>query len=71
MFPFMANRIKTEIAKLVPTKTEISVLASAERKYSSWIGGSIVASLSTFSAMYISRNDYNDVGPEIVHRKCY
>lgn len=71
MFQFMGSRIKSEVAKLVPSNTEVSVLAPAERKYSAWIGGSIVASLSTFSAMYISRNDYNDVGPEIVHRKCY
>ncbi len=71
MFPFMSNRIKSELTKLVPGKAEIGILAPPERKYSAWIGGSIVASLSTFSAMYISRNDYNDVGPEIVHRKCY
>jgi len=71
MLPNLGNRLKTEISKLVPAKTEVSVLAPAERKYSAWIGGSIVASLSTFSSMYISKNDYNEVGPEIVHRKCY
>ncbi len=71
MFPFFETRLKNELRKLAPSATELSILAAPERKYSAWMGGSIVASLSTFSAMYISRNDYNDCGPDIVHRKCY
>ncbi len=70
MFPGMAERLRTEIKKLSPS-TEVNTFAPPERKYSVWIGGSIVASLSTFSAMYITRTDYNETGAEIVHRKCF
>merc|ERR1712018_346674 len=42
-----------------------------ERKYSVWIGGSILASLSTFQQMWISKQEYDECGPSIVHRKCF
>jgi len=70
LFPGMAERLKKEIKKLSPS-ADVSTFAPPERKYSVWIGGSIVASLSTFSAMYITRTEYNEIGPEIVHRKCF
>jgi hypothetical protein len=34
-----------------------------------WIGGSILASLSTFQQMWISKQEYDESGPSIVHRK--
>ena len=36
-----------------------------------WIGGSILASLSTFQQMWISKAEYDESGPSIVHRKCF
>merc|ERR1719411_1696201 len=39
-----------------------------ERKYSVWIGGSILASLSTFQQMWISKQEYDECGPAIVRR---
>uniref|UniRef100_A0A1X7VST2 Actin, cytoplasmic n=1 Tax=Amphimedon queenslandica TaxID=400682 RepID=A0A1X7VST2_AMPQE len=36
-----------------------------------WIGGSILASLSTFQQMWISKQEYDESGPSIVHRKCF
>merc|ERR1719389_811166 len=38
---------------------EITALAPAERKYSVWIGGSILSSLSTFQQMWISKQEYD------------
>ena len=40
-------------------------------RYSVWIGGSILASLSTFQQMWISKQEYDESGPSIVHRKCF
>jgi len=34
---------------------KIKVLAAQERKYSVWIGGSIISSLSTFNTMWITK----------------
>merc|ERR1712003_185514 len=50
---------------------ELTALAPSERKYSVWIGGSILSSLSTFQQMWISKAEYDESGPTIVHRKCF
>lgn len=49
----------------------LQIIAPPERKYSVWIGGSILASLSTFQQMWISKQEYDESGPSIVHRKCF
>ena len=59
-----------ELKKLVPTSIEVRVVTPPERKYSVWIGGSILASLNTFQENWITREEYDDCGPSIVHRKC-
>ena len=48
MFPGIADRMSKEITALAPSSVKIKVVAPPERKYSVWIGGSILASLSTF-----------------------
>jgi len=35
------------------------------------IGGSILASLSTFQTMWIKKEEYEEAGPTLVHRKCF
>merc|ERR1711874_901096 len=50
------------------TTIKIKIIAPPERKYSVWIGGSILASLSTFQQMWISKQEYDECGPSIVHR---
>ena len=59
-----------ELTSLAPAAMKIKVVAPPERKYSVWIGGSILASLSTFQQMWISKAEYDESGPSIVHRKC-
>lgn len=49
----------------------VQVVAPPERKFSVWIGGSILASLSTFQQMWIAKSEYDESGPSIVHRKCF
>ncbi len=71
MFPGMADRIQKEISALAPPTMKIKVIAPPERKYSVWIGGSILASLPTFQQMWISKQEYDEHGPSIVHRKCF
>mmetsp|Transcript_8201 Transcript_8201/g.30254 ORF Transcript_8201/g.30254 Transcript_8201/m.30254 type:complete len:276 (-) Transcript_8201:168-995(-) len=71
MFPGIVDRMQKEVAALAPPSMKIKVIAPPERKYSVWIGGSILASLTTFQQMWISRAEYNESGPSIVHRKCF
>merc|ERR1711920_1098817 len=70
MYPSMQERMTAELKALSPVAMKIKVIAPPERKYSVWIGGSILASLSTFETMWISKDEYDESGPAIVHRKC-
>jgi len=70
MFNGIAERMHKEIKALAPDSMTIKIIAPPERKYSVWIGGSILSSLSTFEEMWISKAEYDEAGPSIVHRKC-
>merc|ERR1719277_2457553 len=52
MYPGIADRMQKEITALAPSTIKIKIIAPPERKYSVWIGGSILASLSTFQQMW-------------------
>lgn len=71
MFKGIANRVQKEIEVLAPPTMKIKVVAPPERHFSVWIGGSILASLSTFQQMWVSKAEYEEAGPSIVHRKCF
>merc|ERR1712020_674381 len=71
MYPGIADRMQKEITALAPSTIKIKIIAPPERKYSVWIGGSILSSLSTFQQMWISKQEYDECGPSIVHRKCF
>jgi len=70
MFKQVDQRLKDELDKLSPQTMTVKIVAPPERKYSVWIGGSILASLSTFEDMWINKAEYDEAGPTIVHRKC-
>lgn len=42
----------------------------AERRFGSWIGGSILASLGTFHQMWISRKEFEEHGAGIIEKRC-
>merc|ERR1712147_173552 len=71
MFQGIGERMTKELTALAPSTMKIEVVAPPERKYSVWIGGSILSSLSTFQQMWISKGEYDESGPTIVHRKCF
>eukprot|EP00485_Elphidium_margaritaceum_P019508 CAMPEP_0202728322 /NCGR_PEP_ID=MMETSP1385-20130828/185566_1 /ASSEMBLY_ACC=CAM_ASM_000861 /TAXON_ID=933848 /ORGANISM="Elphidium margaritaceum" /LENGTH=397 /DNA_ID=CAMNT_0049394569 /DNA_START=1224 /DNA_END=2417 /DNA_ORIENTATION=- len=70
MFPGIEERLHKELSALTPQSMEIKIVAPPERKYSVWIGGSILASLQSFQDMWIFREEYDESGADIVHRKC-
>jgi len=71
MFGGIGERMTKELTALAPSTMKIKVVAPPERKYSVWIGGSILSSLSTFQQMWISKGEYDESGPTIVHKKCF
>jgi len=70
MFKDIDKRMEKEMKALAPQSMTIKMIAPPERKYSVWIGGSILSSLSTFEDMWIKKEEYDEAGPSIVHRKC-
>lgn len=71
LFPGMEARLLGELKKVVPADMAVNVLAPAERRYSAWIGGSMLSSFSTFSSMLMTKADFDEHGASIVHRKCF
>lgn len=67
----VAKRLEKELSALIPSAIQMKIIKPPDRKYSAWIGGSVLASLSTFRVMWITKNEYNEIGPSIVHRKCF
>ncbi|XP_052686059.1 actin-like [Crassostrea angulata] len=71
MFPGFAERMEAEIKQLIPPKITTKIIAPPDRKYSVWIGGSILVSPSAFQERWISKKEYDESGPIVVHKKCF
>lgn len=71
MFQGFPERVKKEIVSIALPAMKVNVIATAGRKNSVWLGGSIIGSLESFPYMSIDKAEYNEEGPTIVHRKCY
>jgi len=71
MYAGIADRVQKEVTDASAPTLKIKVIAPPERKYSIWIGGSICTSLSTFQSMWVTKEEYEESGPSIIHRKCF
>jgi actin beta/gamma 1 len=72
LFAGFPERLKKEVQKLVTQNisSKVKVMAPPERKYSTWTGGSTLASSETFQQRWITKQEYDEHGPSIVHQKC-
>jgi actin-related protein len=70
MFPGLPERLTKELVAAGPAGLQPRVIAPPERKYSVWIGGSILSSLATFQSMWVQKAEYDENGVNIVHQKC-
>lgn len=71
MFKGMQKRMKKEIQALAPSPMGPEVESPADRKYSCWLGGAILAKIEKFDSMWITKKEYDDKGVNIVHEKCF
>ncbi|KAJ5073820.1 actin [Anaeramoeba ignava] len=71
MFPGIKERIEKEIKQLSPKNMKVEVISPPERKYSVWIGGSILSSHYIFKNLSISKKEYKEFGNSIIHKKCF
>ena len=70
LFPGFVERIDKDLHTICPPSLDIEVIAPPERRYSVWVGGSILSSLTSFEDMWITKKEYEEIGTSIVHRKC-
>ena len=72
LFKGFNERLNYELPLKAPgSKIKIHAAGNTtERKSSSWLGGSILASLGTFHQLWVSRKEYEEFGDSIVHRRC-
>lgn len=44
---------------------------NSQRKVASWVGGSLFASLPTFGTLVITKQEWEETGESILHKKCF
>ena len=72
LVPGFLDRLSAELSRIAPANAHPKIEAPGNivaRKYSSWLGGSILASLGTFHQLWISREEYMESGRSVVHRR--
>jgi len=69
LFPGLKERLEKELSALAPEGMAVSVKAPEGREYSAWLGGSLMATLSTFKCMWLSQADYKENGSAIIGSK--
>lgn len=60
MIKGFGDRLLHEVQRLAVKDMRIKIFAPPERLYSTWIGGSILAGLSTFRKMYVTIDDWHE-----------
>ncbi|KAJ4461008.1 putative Actin; muscle-type [Paratrimastix pyriformis] len=69
MFRGFAERLQGRMINLCPPGKQVVIRAAPERTFFAWMGGSIMATLSTFPQNCITRADYDEAGPDRVLTK--
>lgn len=70
MIAGFGKRLKQELISLAPPTVRINILVPDDRLYSVFIGGSMISDLDTFNHLCISKQEYAEHGPKVVHTKC-
>jgi actin beta/gamma 1 len=66
------TRFEEELKRVLPTSQNVEILESEnKRQLVSWVGGTLVAALTTFQNQWVDRDYYLEVGDSMVFRKCF
>jgi actin beta/gamma 1 len=69
LLPGLKERLRKEVQALAPVGTRPKVIDPLEREFTVWIGGSVLASLSSFQRMCITKQQYDEQGSRILKIK--
>ena len=71
LIPGVEARLEAELTTLAPAPMEVHVIASTDRKYSAWVGGSILATLSWFQDHWVNKLVYEECGSMVLEKCVY
>ncbi|KAJ4457804.1 putative actin-related protein arp1 [Paratrimastix pyriformis] len=71
LFRGFGERLLRELRGIVPADVKIHISAPHERRFSTWIGGSILASLDSFKHIWVTQQQYKEEGPRILSRHMF
>lgn len=67
------ERYEKSLLQVSPQTARVKVFSAPknyDRLFASWIGGSILGSSGCFQNMWIGRKEFDEVGVNIIKRKC-
>ena len=73
LFSGFPERFQKQIININKQTFKIKIIthpSNTERKFSAWIGGSILSSLGTFHQLWLSLAEFEEHGASIIERKC-
>ena len=73
LFNGFAERFQKQISSSNKQIIKLKIIthpSNTERKFSTWIGGSILSSLGTFHQLWVSKAEFEEHGAKIIERKC-
>ncbi|PAV63702.1 hypothetical protein WR25_07810 [Diploscapter pachys] len=71
MMASFGDKLIAEMRRIAPPENKIRISAPQERLYSTWIGGSILASLDTFRKIWVSKKEYDEAGKSVIRKKFF
>ncbi|XP_036066420.1 uncharacterized protein LOC112157760 isoform X3 [Oryzias melastigma] len=73
LLPGLPERLQAEVSGLVPADMAVKVRVTSlkDRDFLVWSGGAVLANSPSFSSAWISQEEYEEYGPQIVFRKCF
>ena len=63
------ERLTKQLEEIAGEGNKVQVIAPLERKYSNWIGGSILTCLSSFNESWITCEEFKEEGNSLIHRR--
>ncbi|GJQ11479.1 hypothetical protein GpartN1_g3270.t1 [Galdieria partita] len=70
MLPGLVERLRTSLQSRLPASSKIKITAPEERKYSVFCGGATLADLEAFQSQWITKDEWEEFGNNIIFRKC-
>ncbi|CAH1115626.1 unnamed protein product [Psylliodes chrysocephalus] len=68
-----SDRLSRDLSSRTPGSMRLKMIAAngtVERRFGAWVGGSILASIGTFQQMWVSMQEYQEIGKTQIDRKC-